>query len=89
MKDSPSVLSLGRLCNELGYSFLWPSGETPRLLKNKKVIECNIEHFVPTVAVTNQKAVSSVEFSTAEGNLEREKAVDTVLDLSKHIYRWI
>ena len=34
------------------------------------------------VAVTKQKGVPSIEFSTAEGNLEREKeAEDTMLDL--------
>ena len=43
VKGSPSVLSLGRLCNELGYCCSWPTEETPRVSKGKKVIECNIE----------------------------------------------
>ena len=30
--------------------------ESPRMSKGKRVIECNIEHFVPMVAVTKQKA---------------------------------
>ena len=46
MKDSPSVLSLGRLCNELGYSFWWPTGDAPRLSKVKEVLECSIENFL-------------------------------------------
>ena len=29
VKDSPSVLSFGSLCYELGNSYSWPSGETP------------------------------------------------------------
>ena len=73
VKDSLSVLLLGRLCNELGYSYSWPTRETPRLSKGKKVIECSIENFVLMVPVTKQKAVPSIEFSTAKGNLERER----------------
>ena len=54
----------------------------PDYEKGKKVIECNIENFVSMVAVTEQKAVPSVGFSKAEGNLEREKEVeDTIVDL--------
>ena len=67
------MLSLGRLCNELGRSYSWPTGETPRLSKGKKVIESNIENFIPLVAVTKQKTVPSLEFLAAKGNLEREK----------------
>ena len=66
MKDSPPVFSLGRLCNEFGYSDSWPSGETPRSSKRKRVIEYNIENFVARVAVTKQKAVPSIEFSAAK-----------------------
>ena len=76
------MLSLGQLCNETAYSCLWPSGETPRLSKGKKVIGCSIENFVLVVAVTKQKAVPSIEFSTSKGNVEREQEVeDTMLDL--------
>ena len=84
VEDSPSVLSLGRLCNELGYSCSWPSGETRRLSKGKKVIGCNIENFDPVVAVTKQKTLPSIEFSLVKGNFERENEVeDTMLDLLK------
>ena len=78
VKDSPSVLSLGRLCNDTGYYYSWPTRETPRLSNSKKVIERNTENFV----TTKHKAVPSIEFSTAMGNLEREQEVDdTMLDL--------
>ena len=81
VEDSPSVL-LGRLCNELGYSYWWPSGETPRLSKSEKAIECSIENFVSVVAVSKHKAVPSIEFSSAKGNFERDHGVeDAMLDL--------
>ena len=53
----------------------------PENQKGRK-IECSIDNFVHMVAVTKRQGVPSVEFSTAEGNLEREKeAEDTMLDL--------
>ena len=33
--NSPSLLSLGRLCSELGYSFRGPQQDLPEYLKNK------------------------------------------------------
>ena len=54
----------------------------PDYQKGKKVIEDNIETFVSMVAVTKQKAVPSIEFSTPKENLEREQEVkDAMLDL--------
>ena len=80
VEDSPSVPSLGRPCNELGSSFSWPTN-SQFIKKSKRVIECIIENFLSMVAMTEQKAVTSIEFSTAKGNLEREKEVeDTMLD---------
>ena len=63
VKDSPAVLSLGSLCDEHGCSYSWLPGETPRLSRGKKVIECSIENFVPAVAVTQQNAVPPIKFS--------------------------
>ena len=45
-----------------------------------KMIECSIENFVSVVAVTKQKAVPSIEFSSAKESVEREKVEDTMLD---------
>ena len=36
VEDSPSVPSLGRLCNELGSSYSWPTGDAPNLSKKKQ-----------------------------------------------------
>ena len=34
LEEIPAVLSLGKLCEELGYSHHWTSGEKPHLIKN-------------------------------------------------------
>ena len=38
--DTPAVLSLGKLCDEHGYTYEWVSGKQPRLTKQGKNIIC-------------------------------------------------
>ena len=47
--DTPAVLSLGKLCDEHGYSCEWINGQKPHLIKNGIRIQCNTENFVPIV----------------------------------------
>ena len=49
LEDTPAVLSLGKLCDEHGYSHEWINGEKPHLIKNGIRIQCNTENFVPVV----------------------------------------
>ena len=48
-EDTPAVLSLGKLCDEHGYSYEWINGQKPHLIKNGSRIQCNAENFVPIV----------------------------------------
>ena len=42
LEDTPAVLSLGKLCEELGCSsYSWTSGQEPHLIKNGRKITCN------------------------------------------------
>ena len=34
LEDTPAVLSLGKLCDENGYSYEWINGQKPHLIKN-------------------------------------------------------
>ena len=49
LENSPAVLSLGKLCDENGYSYEWINGQKPHLIKNVIRIQCNTENFVPIV----------------------------------------
>ena len=42
-------LSLGKLCDEHGYSYEWINSQKPHLIKNGIRIQCNTENFVPIV----------------------------------------
>ena len=86
VKDSPSVPSLGRPCNELGSSYSWPTGDAPNLSKKKKAREQSNAPSVtssPCLQLPNKRQYHPL-FPTAKGNLEREKEVkDTMLDPSE------
>ena len=43
LENTPAVLSLGKLCDENGYSYEWINGQKPHLIKNGVRIICNTE----------------------------------------------
>ena len=49
LENTPAVLSLGKLCDENGYSCEWINGQKPHLKENGIRILCNTENFVPIV----------------------------------------
>ena len=49
LEDTPAVLTLGKHCDEHGYSYEWINGHKPHLIKNGIRIQCNTENFVPIV----------------------------------------
>ena len=61
LENTPAVLSLGKLCDENGYSYEWINGQKPHLIKNGIRIICNTENFVPIVVpgLTSSSSTSS------------------------------
>ena len=49
LEDTPAVLSLGKLCDEHGYSYQWINDQKPHLIKNGIRTQCNTENFAPIV----------------------------------------
>ena len=49
LENTPAVLSLGKLCDENGYSYEWINGQKTHLIKDGIRIICNTENFVPIV----------------------------------------
>ena len=64
LEKTPAVLSLGKLCDENGYSYEWINGQKPHLIKNGIRIPCNTENFVPIV-VPGLSSSSSGSSSTS------------------------
>ena len=65
LDSTPTVLSLGKLCNENGYSFELINGQKPHLIKDGIRKICNTENFVPIV-VPGLSSSSSGSSSTSK-----------------------
>ena len=64
LEDTPAVLSLGKLCDEHGYSYEWINGQKPHLIKNGIRIQRNTGNFVPIVVLALSTSSSSCLPST-------------------------
>ena len=66
LENTPAVLSLGKLCDENGYSYEWINGQKPHLIKDGIRIICNTENFVPIVipGLTSSSSTSSSSLRT-------------------------
>ena len=65
LENTPAVLSLGKLCDENGYSYEWINGQQPQLIKNGIRIQCNTENFVPIVVPGLSNSSSRSDSSTS------------------------
>ena len=75
VEDTPTVLSLGNLCDEHGYSQEWINGQKPHLIKNGIRIQCNTENFVPIV-VPGSSTSSSSSFPTSTPMTPSRQEID-------------
>ena len=71
LENTPAVLSLGKLCDENGYSYEWINGQKPHLIKNGIRIICNTENFVPIV-VPGLTSSSSTSLSSLRTPIKQE-----------------
>ena len=71
LENTPAVLSLGKLCDENGYSYEWINGQKPHLIKDGIRIICNTENFVPIV-VPGLSSSSSASSSTLRTPMKQE-----------------
>ena len=69
--NTPAVLSLGKLCDENGYSYEWINGQKPDLIKDGIRIICNTENFVPIV-VPGLSSSSSGSSSILRTSMKQE-----------------
>ena len=73
LENTPAVLSLGKLCDENGYSNEWINGQKPHLIKNGIRIPCNTESFVPIVVPGLSHSSSGSDSSTSR-TLSRQES---------------
>ena len=74
-ENTPAVLSLGKLCDENGYSYEWITGQKPHLIKNGIRRQCNTENFVPIV-VPGLSASSSSSLPSSTSMTPSRQEID-------------
>ena len=62
----------GYVVSTLKAEVLWRNSQSDR---KERIFECDIENFVPVVAVTKQQEFAFNVISPAEGNLERDERI--------------
>ena len=71
LENTPAVLSLGKLCDENGYSHEWINCQKPHLIEDGIRIICNTENFVPIV-VPGLSSSSSASSSASRTPMKQE-----------------
>ena len=71
LDNTPAVLSLGKLCDDNGYSYEWINGQKPHLIEDGILIICNTGNFVPIV-VPHLSTSSSGSSSTSKTPSKQE-----------------
>ena len=75
LENTSAVLSLGKLCDENGYSYEWINGQKqPHLIKNGVRIQCNTENFVPIVVPGLSASSSSSSHSSTSMTSSRQES---------------
>ena len=68
LEETPAVLSLGKVCEDHGYTYHWTSGQKPHLTKHSKRTDCSTPNCVPSVVPglsTSASTSSSLASSTS------------------------
>ena len=74
--EETPVLSLGKLCEDHGYSYHWTSGQKPQLIKHGRRIKCNTD-YVPLVVPGPSASSSSSATLTSPTPLPQEAVTPT------------
>ena len=77
LQSTPAVLSLGKLCDENGYSYECINGQKPHLIKNGIRIQCNTENLVPIVVPGLSNSSSGSDSSTSRTPSRQERHCST------------
>ena len=59
LENTPAVLSLGKLCDEHGYSYEWITGQKPPLITNGIRIQCNTENSIVVPGLSTSSSSGS------------------------------
>ena len=74
IENTPAVLSLGKLCDENGYSDEWINFQKPHFIKNGIRIQCNMENLVHIVVPGLSTSSSSSSYQSTSRTPSRQES---------------
>ena len=77
LENTLAALSLGKLCEDHGYTYHWTSGPKPQLIKNGRRIECHTANYVPFVVPGLSRSSSSASSPTSPTPSSQEAVTPT------------
>ena len=83
-EETPAVLSLGKLCEDHGYTYHWISGQKPHLNRNGKRFDCNISNYVPFMVPGLSASSSSTTLSLTSPTSSSSSSQDSVFDANRY-----
>ena len=80
LEGTPAVLSLGKFCEDHGFSYHWTSGQKPHLTNNDKILNCKKANYVPFVV----PGLSTSSFTTPTPTSSSSSSQDSVFDVNRY-----
>ena len=80
LEETPAVLSLGKLCEDHGYTYYWASGQKSHLTKKGKRNDCNISNYVPFEV----PGLSTSSSTTPTPTSSSSSSQDSVFDVNRY-----
>ena len=77
LEETPAVLSLGKLCEDDGYTNHWTSGQKPHLTKKGKRINCKIANYVPFVVLSLSTSSSTSSSPASSTSSSQDTVIST------------
>ena len=76
LEETPAVLSLGKLCEDHGYTYHLTSGQKPHLTKKSKNIDSNISNYVPFLVPRLSTSSSTTPAPTSSSSSSQDPVFD-------------
>ena len=81
LQETLAVLSLGKLCEDHGYTYHWISGQKPHFIRNGKRIDCKRSNYAPFVVPGLSASSSSTTLSLTSPSSTSQ---DSVFDVNRY-----
>ena len=78
LDDSPALISVGKLCKESGFNWLWQAySDTPTLTKDGQVVSCRTVNNVPLITLASSSPAEACGGDSVKAEEQEAKGGDS------------